>query len=122
MRYALVMLRSAVAVMTVLVLVGCSRREDDRSIKPAPEQSAPAAPAVAAQPPPAAPIGATDPVANPLAMPLKHDGAHQAPGLAAADPCARPDPNGPLAMRLRHDGHNGPGRAPAPNPLCMRLK
>jgi len=57
--------------------------------------------------------------ANPLAMPLKHDGPPGAGAAAPRDPCARPEPTGPLAMGLRHDTTGPPGK---PNPLCMKLE
>jgi hypothetical protein len=98
----------------LIVITGCSRRDDDRSIKAAPEQAAAAAASAAASP--AAP-GASAPVANPLAMPLKHDGPAAATATdAAVDPCAVTEPTGALAMPLKH------GAAPQRNPLCMKLK
>ena len=105
--------RSAAGVVMLVVLAGCSRRDDDRSIKAAPEQAATAA-AIASG---ATPVtGASEPVGNPLAMPLKHDGPAPAATAAAKDPCDVTEPTGALAMPLKH------GAKPQRNPLCMKLK
>ncbi len=108
--------RWTLGVVMLLSVAGsaCSRRDDDRSIKAAPEQAA-AASAVPTPATPAAP-GANDPVANPLAMPLKHDGPAPAASAAAKDPCDVTEPTGALAMPLKH------GAQPQRNPLCMKLK
>lgn len=105
--------RSAVSVMFVVVIAGCSRREDDRSIKP--EQAAAAPASLPSSPAPAA-AGANEAPSNPLAMPLKHDGPAPAAAAAAKDPCDVTEPTGALAMPLKH------GAQPQKNPLCMKLK
>lgn len=107
--------RSAVSVMFVVVIAGCSRREDDRSIKAAPEQAAAASASLPSSPAPAAP-GANEAPSNPLAMPLKHDGPAPAAAAPAKDPCDVTEPTGALAMPLKH------GAQPQKNPLCMKLK
>jgi hypothetical protein len=104
------------AIAVGLLLVACSRHDDDRSIKAAPDQAEAITSAAAPAPPPLeAANGAT---ANPLAMPLKHDGPAPAAAASAGtkDPCDVSEPAGPLAMPLKH------GAAPRRNPLCMKLK
>lgn len=107
--------RSAVSVMFVVVIAGCSRRDDDRSIKAAPEQGAATSASASSSPAPAAP-GANEAANNPLAMPLKHDGPAPAAAASAKDPCDVTEPTGALAMPLKH------GAQPQKNPLCMKLK
>lgn len=108
-----------VAAIALAIGAACNhRRDDDGTIKPAPEESprpAPTGELTPPVPPPAAP----EAVPNPLAMPLKHDGPVAAAPAASGDPCALVDPKGPLAMKLRHDRPNAPGQR---NPLCMPLK
>lgn len=106
--------RISMSVGMVVVLAACSRREDDRSITAAPERAG-ATSASAPSAPQAAP-GDDTAAANPLAMPLKHDGPAPAASGAAKDPCDVTEPTGALAMPLKH------GAKPQRNPLCMKLK
>lgn len=106
------------AATTLAIGAGCTHRDDDGAIKPAPEQQAPATSAETPSPPPVTAVP-EPPVANPLAMGLKHDERAPAASPAPSDPCARPEPTGPLSMRLRHGSPTPPGQR---NPLCMRIK
>jgi hypothetical protein len=104
-----------VVALALFVAVGCGRKDDDRSITAVSEQAPPGASATVATASTVAP-GANAPVANPLAMPLKHDGPAPSAAASAVDPCAVVEPTGALAMPLKH------GAQPQKNPLCMKLK
>ena len=107
-----------VAGLTLVVVVGCSRRQDDPNITAAPERAAAAASPRPDSPLPVAAVADAS-VPNPLEMHLKHDGPPPGGTVATKDPCAIAEPTGPLAMPLRHGAPNAPGQR---NPLCMRLK
>ena len=106
-----------VATLAVAIGAGCNHREDDGSIKPVSERSAPA-PTIETNPVPA-PTPPPESVANPLKMTLKGEAEPAPAPVGSVDPCALPEPTGPLAMKLRHDKPNAPGQR---NPLCMHLK